>query len=141
MATYSHSRVSTYENCPYQYKLHYIDKVEVDPDRIREVIGNYVSNAIKFTDTGKVIIKISNSTKSTIKVEVIDTGPGITKEEQVKLFNKFYRASSTEGKTIGTGLGLYISKLLVDKFGGKVGLNSEFGKGSNFWFQLPLTKV
>jgi signal transduction histidine kinase len=118
-----------------------IDKVEVDPDRIREVIGNYVSNAIKFTDTGKVIIKISNSTKSTIKVEVIDTGPGITKEEQVKLFNKFYRASSTEGKTIGTGLGLYISKLLVDKFGGKVGLNSEFGKGSNFWFQLPLTKV
>jgi len=115
-----------------------IDKVRLDPDRIREVIGNYVSNAIKFTDDGSVSIRITNPNSKTIKVEVIDTGPGITKEEQVKLFQKFYRASSTEGKTIGTGLGLYISKLLVETFGGKVGLDSEFEKGSNFWFEIPL---
>jgi signal transduction histidine kinase len=116
------------------------DKVQVDPDRVREIIGNYVSNAIKFTDEGSVDIRITNPTSKVVRVEVIDTGPGITKEEQQKLFRKFSRASSTEGKTMGTGLGLYISKLLTEKFNGKVGLESEFGKGSNFWFELPLAK-
>jgi signal transduction histidine kinase len=116
------------------------DKVEVDPDRVREIIGNYVSNAIKFTDEGSVKIRITNPTSKSVKVEVIDTGPGISKEEQKKLFKKFSRASSTEGKTIGTGLGLYISKLLTEKFDGKVGLESEFKKGSNFWFELPLVQ-
>ena len=115
------------------------DEVYVDPDRLREVISNIVSNAVKFTETGGVKIKITNPSKDLVKVEVIDSGPGISEEEQAKLFQKFYRAESTSGKTFGTGLGLYITKLLVEKFGGKIGLISEEGKGSNFWFQLPIS--
>jgi len=116
------------------------DDVQVDPDRIREVIGNIVSNAIKYTEKGGVDIKMSNPRSGWVKVEVVDTGPGISKEEQIKLFQKFYRAESTSGKTFGTGLGLYITKLLVEKFEGKLDLTSELDKGSNFWFELPVIK-
>lgn len=116
------------------------DTVKVDPDRIREVVSNIVSNAIKFTEKGKVSIEMSNPRANVVKVQIIDTGPGISKEEQVKLFKKFFRAESTSGKTFGTGLGLYITKLLVEKFGGEIGLISEINKGSNFWFELPVVK-
>lgn len=116
------------------------DEVWADPDRIREVIDNLVSNAVKFTEAGRVAINIVNPKKSRVCLEVVDTGPGISHEEQEKLFRKFYRAEATEGKTMGTGLGLYISKLFVEKFNGKIGLKSEFSKGSNFWFELPLLK-
>ncbi len=116
------------------------DNVKVDPDRIREVIGNLVSNAIKYTEKGEVKIKMSCPQTGWIRVEVVDTGPGISKEEQTKLFQKFYRAESTSGKTFGTGLGLYITKLLIEEFGGKIDLKSEISKGSNFWFELPVIK-
>ena len=116
------------------------DTVKVDPDRIREVVGNIVSNAIKFTEKGKVSIKMSNPKPGWVKVEVIDTGPGISKVEQVGLFQKFYRAESTAGKTFGTGLGLYITRLLIEKFGGKMSVESELDKGSNFWFELPVVE-
>lgn len=116
------------------------DKIYVDPDRIYEVIGNLISNAVKYTDKGSVLVKLSQPSKSKVRFEVIDTGPGITSREQDKLFKKFYRAESSIGKTIGTGLGLYISKLLVEKFGGKIGLESGMDKGSKFWFELPLAK-
>lgn len=115
------------------------DKIYVDSDRINEIVGNLVSNAIKFTEKGRVDINITNPQKDSVRVEIVDTGPGISKKEQEKLFKKFYRAESTQGKTMGTGLGLYISKLLVEAFKGKIGLISEFGKGSTFWFELPLT--
>jgi signal transduction histidine kinase len=115
------------------------DEVYVDVDRVREVISNIVSNAVKFTEKGSVKIKMTNPSESRVKVEVIDSGPGISAEEQERLFQKFYRAESTSGKTFGTGLGLYITRLLVEKFGGEIGLISEEGKGSNFWFELPIS--
>jgi signal transduction histidine kinase len=116
------------------------DKIYVDPDRIYEVIGNLISNAVKYTNKGSVLVKLSQPSKTKVRFEVIDTGPGITDEEQGRLFKKFYRAESSVGKTIGTGLGLYISKLLVEKFGGRIGLESEIDKGSKFWFDLPLAE-
>jgi signal transduction histidine kinase len=117
------------------------DKVRVDPDRIQEVIANLISNAVKYTDYGSVTVKLSQPSKSTIRLEVIDTGPGISKPEQKKLFRKFYRIETNIGKTTGSGLGLYISKLLIDKFNGKIGLYSELGEGSTFWFELPLVEA
>lgn len=124
------------------YKLeiptHLKDKVRVDPDRIQEVIGNFLSNAVKYTDSGSIKVKLSQRGSNHVRCEVIDTGPGISSEEQAKLFQKFHRVESNVGKTTGTGLGLYICKLLVEKFGGKIGLRSVPEKGSTFWFDLPL---
>jgi len=114
------------------------DLVYVDTDRIHEVVANLISNAIKYTDEGEINIKLTQPTPQSIKFEVADTGAGLSPEEQQKVFTKFYRAESNVGKVMGTGLGLYISKLLVEQFNGKLGLSSEKEKGSTFWFELPL---
>ncbi len=114
------------------------DKVEVDVDRIHEVVANIISNAIKYTDKGKVEVALTQKKKDRVRVEVKDTGPGISSEEQKKLFTKFHRVESNVGKTTGSGLGLYICKLLVEKFNGKIGVISEPGEGSIFWFDIPL---
>ena len=116
------------------------DVVYVDPDKLDEGIANLVSNAVKFTNKGFVKIRLLNPEGGTVRLEVIDSGPGISAEEQKKLFRKFYRVESTSGKTIGTGLGLYICKLLIERFNGKIGLISGEEKGSTFWFELPLSK-
>lgn len=114
------------------------DLVRVDEDRIHEVVANFISNAIKYTDNGGVKIEILNPRDNIIRVEIKDTGLGMTEEEKSKLFNKFYRAASSAGKVLGTGLGLYITKLLVEKFGGELGVESEKDEGSTFWFELPV---
>ena len=114
------------------------DRVYADIDKLHEIAGNLISNAIKYTETGSVIVRLVQKDAGTIRFEVVDTGPGISSEEQVKLFQKFYRVESNVGKTTGTGLGLYISRLMIEKFNGKIGLDSEPGKGSIFWFELPV---
>lgn len=116
------------------------DQVYVDQDRIHEVVTNLISNAIKYTDEGSVVVKLNQSNQQKIRFEVVDTGEGISEEEQEKLFQKFFRAESTTGKKIGSGLGLYISKLLVEKFKGTIGVKSVKNQGSTFWFELPLKK-
>jgi len=116
------------------------DMVEVDSDRLQEVIANLLSNAVKYTEKGLIEVRLKQPNPNTVRFEVEDTGPGISDVEQAKLFQKFARAESSVGKTTGTGLGLYICKLLMKKFDGKIGLISKEGKGSTFWFELPLVK-
>jgi signal transduction histidine kinase len=118
---------------------HIKDKVHVDPDRIQEVVGNLISNAVKYTDQGFVKVTLMQPNDKVVRFEISDSGPGIPEDEQGKLFQKFHRIETNVGKTTGTGLGLYISKLLVEKFNGTIGMKSKPGKGSTFWFELPLT--
>ncbi len=117
-----------------------------DPTRLTQVLLNLVGNAIKFTSEGEVRVLISKQNighnKEVLKVEVIDFGIGILAENLAKLFQSFSQAESgTTRKYGGTGLGLSISKQLVELMGGHIGVKSEWGKGSNFWFTLPLKKM
>jgi signal transduction histidine kinase len=121
-------------------------KAEISPDmpaghgderRLTQVLLNLVGNAIKFTDAGAVIIKASRDNGAFL-VRVDDTGPGISEDDQKKLFQEFQQAdSSTTKKKGGTGLGLAISKKIIELHGGKIWLESQVGKGSTFAFTVP----
>ena len=116
--------------------------VRGDPDRIRRVLLNLLTNAIKFTEKGNVVLSLSRAEEGTssnmLRFSVTDTGVGIPKEKQDLLFHQFSQieggASQASG---GTGLGLAISKSLVQQMGGTIGVTSTPGVGSQFWFTLP----
>ncbi len=116
-----------------------------DPGRLRQILLNFVNNAVKFTQAGEVriVIRVEHETeeKVTVRFSVSDTGIGIPKEDQGKLFRSFTQAdTSTTRKFGGTGLGLAISKQLAELMGGTVGLESQPGKGSTFWFTVVFNK-
>ncbi|KAA1248167.1 ATP-binding protein [Aquimarina sp. RZ0] len=124
--------------------------VFADYNRLIQIISNLIGNAIKFTNKGTINIKTSlvsqKNNDVVIKIEVIDSGIGITKKDQEALFNRFsqiYHDTSIVGE--GSGLGLTICKKLVDLMDGKLGVESEIGKGSNFWFtfktHIPSTPI
>jgi two-component system sensor histidine kinase/response regulator len=112
-----------------------------DPQRMRQCLINLASNAIKFTSSGEIVIEVSLR-DAQVCFSVRDTGIGIAAETLEKLFDPFTQAdSSTTRKFGGTGLGLSIVKRLVELMGGEIGVQSRFGKGSNFYFKLPLKPV
>lgn len=119
------------------------NSVTADKQRTKQVIYNLVGNAVKFTDKGSITISTREDDQFIYTV-VSDTGSGMSVENQRLLFRKFQQAGSsllTRDSTKGTGLGLYISKLIVERSGGKIQLeNSELGKGSSFVFSLPRSK-
>jgi two-component system, sensor histidine kinase and response regulator len=120
--------------------------VEVDGGRIRQVLTNLLGNALKFTDNGTVAAFVtrnkSSSGDDSIRFEIRDTGIGIRDEERSKLFERFSQADSSNSRRYGgTGLGLVISKGLIEMMGGTIGVDSQIGKGSTFWFVLPLRRM
>ncbi len=118
------------------------DHLRGDPTRLRQILLNFVSNAIKFTSEGEVVARASlirrNADEALVRFEVQDQGIGIPEESQHRLFQPFSQAdSSTTRKYGGTGLGLSISKRLAELMNGRIGLNSKEGQGSTFWIELP----
>jgi PAS domain S-box-containing protein len=114
-----------------------------DPTRLRQVLVNLVSNAVKFTSTGEVVLRArpvsQDGDTAVVRFEVSDTGIGIAPEDQSRMFAPFSQAdSSTTRRFGGTGLGLAIVKQLVELMGGRLGLESEVDRGSTFWFEIPL---
>ncbi|WP_425475452.1 response regulator [Mesorhizobium quangtriensis] len=113
-----------------------------DIGRFRQIITNMVGNAVKFTEKGHVLVDVSGETTDGViqlKVRVEDTGIGIPADKLASVFDKFAQVdSSSTRRHEGTGLGLAIAARLVDLMGGRIGLESEFGHGSTFWFTAPL---
>ncbi|MDQ3064837.1 MAG: ATP-binding protein [bacterium] len=109
----------------------------VDPDRMREVITNLFDNSIKYTEHGKITIGLTGD-ENVVQIRVSDTGEGIPAEDVPHLFQKFYRVDSSITRPIGgTGLGLFISRKIVELYHGRIWVESELGKGSTFYINLP----
>ena len=115
--------------------------VLADVDRIEQVLTNYISNALKYSAADKPVTVSLQLESHEVIVAVHDEGPGLPLEERPKVFNRFYRVKGVEvksGSGVGLGLGLYICQTIIELHQGQVGVESEEGKGSAFWFSLPL---
>ncbi|MFH1380306.1 MAG: ATP-binding protein [bacterium] len=115
-----------------------IMEILVDQDKIKQVFTNLISNALKFTDQGEILVKIGDK-PDCLEIQVCDTGVGIPEESVARLFDKFYQVKETHKmkKYGGTGLGLAIVKGIIDAHGGRIWVESELGKGTTFSFTLP----
>jgi two-component system aerobic respiration control sensor histidine kinase ArcB len=122
------------------------EHILADGTRLKQVLSNYISNAIKFTDKGSVTVKIEvlsqHDKKMILKFSVIDSGIGMKENEIQQLFKAFNQLDSSSAKQYeGTGLGLAICKQIVSLFNGEVGVESDYGKGSTFWFTIETEAV
>ena len=114
-------------------------KVDIDPVRIGQVLNNLISNSLKFTQAGGKITVSAKPSNGILTVAVTDNGMGISQADQKDLFSKYYQIRTTPRELAkkGTGLGLYITKGIVEAHNGSVGVNSEPGKGTSIYFNLP----
>ena len=125
-------RVTLVKSCPdTSFYIH------IDPNRLMQVMTNFITNAIKFTDDGSIEIGYEQRGEE-LYLFVKDTGEGIPEDKLEQVFDRFV---CLKKKHVGTGLGLAICQTIVDKFGGRIGADSVCGKGSTFWFTLPLNAI
>ena len=122
-------------------------EIEVDSTRLQQIVVHLVNNAIKFTEQGEVLISLSREEGKRpdhplLKIDVFDTGPGVDRERQRDIFNLFTQANDTDTRPHGgTGVGLFLTKRLVELMGGTISLQSTVGTGSTFTVRLPLVAV
>ena len=114
--------------------------VAADADRLDRIFINLLSNAVKYSTPGTPIIISVKQQAEAVLIAVTDQGPGISPDDLPHLFQRFYRVKSSAQKTEGIGLGLYITRLLVEAHGGHIWVESTPGKGSTFSFTLPLAE-
>jgi signal transduction histidine kinase len=115
-----------------------IDVVIGDERRVRQVLFNLLSNAVKFTPAGGTVDVAVTRLDGEVRISVSDSGPGIATEDQVRIFEEFQQAAAGKEQREGTGLGLALSKRLVELHGGRIWVESEPGQGSRFVFTLPV---
>jgi signal transduction histidine kinase len=118
-----------------------VDMVEGDERRIRQVIFNLLSNAVKFTPSGGAVDVTAARHNGEVRISVADTGPGLAPDDQERIFEEFQQAEAGLAQHDGTGLGLALSKRLVELHGGRIWVDSELAKGSTFVFTLPVSRV
>lgn len=113
--------------------------VLADSEKIAQVVNNFINNAIKYSPPGSTIEISCSSNDASLEVRVKDEGIGISREDQAKLFERFYRVRNEQTHVIsGFGIGLYLCAEIIQRHNGEIGVESELGKGSEFWFRLPL---
>ncbi|MHB9111268.1 MAG: PAS domain-containing sensor histidine kinase [Thermoleophilia bacterium] len=115
-----------------------LPRVNADPDKLYQVLLNLVVNAIKYSPDGGPITVTASRSGTNVLFGVRDEGVGISSEHLPHVFERFYRAALGKGAAAGTGLGLYVSKSLLEQMGGRIWVDSEFEKGSRFFFELPI---
>jgi signal transduction histidine kinase len=114
-----------------------------DADRVRQVVSNYLSNAFKYSEASKPVKISVEEINGEVRVAVQDEGPGLSSEHLQRIWERFYRVAGVEvkaGADAGLGLGLHISRMIIERQNGRVGVQSELDLGSTFWFTLPLVE-
>ena len=112
--------------------------VKADKERVTQVLSNLLSNALRYTRCGGSVTLATKETQGWVTFSVSDTGIGIAPEHQARVFERFYRVNKARSQSVGgTGIGLSISRGLIEAMGGEIGLKSQLGKGSRFYFKLP----
>lgn len=113
--------------------------INADQARIEQVLNNLVNNAVKYAPQSRDIELKLEVQPTCVKISVKDHGPGISEEQIPHLFERYWRASHDGASYSGLGLGLFICAEIVKRHGGEIGVESEIGKGTTFWFTLPLS--
>jgi len=115
-----------------------INKVKIDRIRFKQIMLNLLSNAVKYnSENGVITIDCQSANNQTLRISVTDTGPGLSEDMQARLFTSFERLDAEETGVEGTGIGLVITKKIVEMMNGEIGVSSRIGEGSTFWVEFP----
>ena len=112
--------------------------VNGNQERLEQVLMNLINNAVKYSPVNKTIILTSQQVGNNVRIGVTDSGIGLSPDQKEKIFERFYRVEDKQNMTSGLGMGLYISKEIINNHNGTIGVESEIGRGSTFYFELPL---